>query len=99
MAISDYYKEVQIMDNFILITTSTLTRRLRMRSATIERILGLPIKSLSDSRFVKLPETQALLRIVYVYPWLLEVCEHKFDKEKADLILIREYAKTRLEEL
>lgn len=77
---------------------ATLEAKLEVKSSYIERVLGLPIRSLRDKKFLELPETQALLRIIYVMPWMLEVAEHNFDPEKTSLLLQREAINIRLKE-
>jgi hypothetical protein len=76
----------------------TLEAKLQVKCSYIERTLGLPQRSLKDKKFLELPETQALLRIIYVMPWVLEVAEHNFDPEKSGLLLQREAINIRLRE-
>ena len=71
---------------------------MEIKQATVERLLDLPFGSLSDEENLKLPETQALLRLIKEMPWLLEVAEHKFDPEAAQLILQREVINLKLED-
>lgn len=68
----------------------------KLKKSYIERTLGLPQRSLSDRKFLELPETQVLLRIIYSMPWLIEVAEHNFDPDKASLLLQREAINARL---
>ena len=82
----------------ILIDVAILESVLGMKAASVERILGLNQRSLSDRDFLILPETQALLRLICHMPWLLEVVEHKFDPEKASLLLQREVINMKLRE-
>jgi hypothetical protein len=55
----------------------------------LERLLGLPIRYLEEPANVAAPETQALLRVLATFPWMVEVAEHKFDPELASLLLRR----------
>lgn len=71
--------------------------KLGVKSSYIERTLGLPQRSLGDKKFLEMPETQALLRIIYVMPWILEVAEHNFDPEKSYLLLQREAINVKLQ--
>lgn len=71
--------------------------KLGLRAPAIERLLGLPMRSLTDRKFVELPETQAVLRILYTMPWILELVQHNFDPVIAEALLIRESAKITIE--
>ena len=82
----------------ILIDIPLLESVLGMKAVNVERILGLGLRSLSDRDFLILPETQALLRLICHMPWLLEVAEHRFDPEKAKLLLQREAINIKLRE-
>lgn len=52
----------------------------------IERVFGLGIGSLQGEELEK-PETKALLKLVNVFPWLLDIAEYKFDKQLSGLYL------------
>jgi hypothetical protein len=67
--------------------------RVKMKSLNIERILGIHQKSFSDKNFIELPETQALLKMIYSMPWLLEVVDNDFNPEITKGILVREAGK------
>jgi hypothetical protein len=56
----------------------------------VERILELPMRSLEDPDTLKLPETQALLKLISCMPWLLDVAEAKFDPIQVKRILMIE---------
>jgi len=71
----------------------------QLSGALIERVFGLPPKCLSSDTCLKLPETQALLRLVTVFPWLIEVADKKFDPKAVRLILQRESIQLQLQEL
>jgi hypothetical protein len=72
------------------VTRGMLEERLGVKASHIERTLGIPQRSLDDVGFMELPETQALLKMLYHMPWLIEVAEYNFDQEKASLLLQRE---------
>lgn len=80
----------------VFIDGEALSNRLGLKRPYIERCLGLPQRSLSDKKFLKLPETQALLKLIITFPWLIEVAENGFNPEKKDLILCREYFNLRI---
>lgn len=79
------------------IDKDTIESKLCMKAPAIERLLGLPQRSLSDAKFVELPETQAVLRIIYTMPWLIELVEAGFDPQIAESLLIRESANIAIE--
>jgi len=64
----------------------------------IERALQLPIGSISDPEFLKLPETVALLKVIETFPWLIEVADYGYKSDIAKLILQREAINLKLEE-
>jgi hypothetical protein len=72
------------------ITGEILAQKINVKLAHIERILGISRGLLSDNGYLLRPETQALLKLIYHMPWLLEVAERSFDPEIAALILQRE---------
>lgn len=59
-----------------------------MNLRTIERVFELPMKSLEDPDVLKLPETQALLKMIEHMPWLVAVAEHRFDPYKTNEIML-----------
>lgn len=59
----------------------------------IERVFSLPIRSLEDPEILKLPETQALLKMLDCMPWLANVAEAKFHPDDVRRILLREIDK------
>ena len=69
-----------------------------MNLRELERKLGLPISYLDDEENVKLPETQALLKMINAMPWLLEVAESGFNPNVSELILQREAINIKIEE-
>jgi len=50
-----------------------------MKDCTIERMLGLPQRFLSKKENLELPETQVLLKLIDVFPWLLKVADSGYD--------------------
>jgi hypothetical protein len=72
------------------ITVEQLEKRLGTNRPNIERMLGLPQRSLDKE--LETPEGQALAKMVYCMPWLLEVADDNFDPRMAAVIQKREAA-------
>jgi len=51
--------------------------------ASIERTLGLPMKTLDNEN----PETLALMKMIKAFPWLLQVADRQFDEFESKRIL------------
>lgn len=82
----------------VFIDGHALETKLGIKCSAIERTLGLPQRSLKDNKFLELPETQAVLKIIYSMPWVLEIAENNFDQETAQLILQREAVNIKINE-
>ena len=57
--------------------------------AGIERALGLPQRFLRDKKNLELPETKALLNIIKICPWLVNVADHNFDSKLAKREMVK----------
>ena len=57
-------------------------------ASAIERVFDLEQGALKSACQTDNPEIITLLRMVRVYPWLIEVAEHGFDGERSQRILL-----------
>ena len=86
-AMSKEMKEKISTDNrrFIEETLKELREKYDWSQVDIERALGLEQRLLSTNSS---PETAALMRVLRVFPWVLEVAERRYDKVYADKAVI-----------
>lgn len=57
-------------------------------ASAMEIALGLEIGSIETASVTDNPEMIILLKIVKVYPWLLEVAEHEYDENMSQRIML-----------
>jgi len=81
------------------IDIDVLEAKLGMTKSHIGRVLGLGHRYLYDRKNIELPETQAVFKILYTMPWILEIVENNFDPEIAQAILGREAYNLKIEEI
>jgi len=59
-----------------------------MKQVYVERALGLGIGFLNKPENLELPETKALLKIIDVFPWMVNVADHNYNPEFAKRALV-----------
>lgn len=77
------------------ISLGAILEKLQVERMHLEMHLGMSIGDLARNSTINDPETQALFRLLYHMPWLLEVAQSGFDREEADKILLREAIKAK----
>lgn len=79
-----------------------LSEILRVRDMSLvsfERQMGLPLNYLKDRAVLNLPETTALLRLLFHLPGLLDVCAEGFSVAAVEKFLAEALTEARLREV
>lgn len=83
--------ELAVLKRKSMVNILTDLNRAGYSNASMERILGLPMRTLArwknDSTMSPSAAGIALMRIVRTFPWILEVVDARFDREKTKEIL------------
>ncbi len=58
-----------------------------MDTVLIERCFGLNTGFLKEDKNLELPETKALLKIIELFPWIIDIADHGFDKHLSNIYL------------